>query len=343
MELRGWVEQFLPAHAAPESPLALQPIAGDAGFRKYFRVNSRPPLIAVFAPPDRENTPAFVAKDLALCAGGVVVPRIYAVNYDQGFMLQEDLGDQLLLTLLTADNMPSLYDLAEAALVRLQQVAPHGDLFEPYDRKLLLDEMALFTEWFVEKMLAQVPTAEERELIDDTFAILAASALEQPQVVVHRDYHSRNLILTADGEIGTVDFQDGVIGPFTYDLVSLLKDCYIRRPASIVKERALAFLTARADELGVRNARAEQLLQWFDFMGLQRHIKVLGIFARLWLRDGKARYLEDLPLVLRYTLEVSAQYPQLAPFNEWFAKRLLPLLPDQPWYRDWQLAGEQTP
>lgn len=339
-ELRDWVERFCPACRGSSGLLQLQAITGDAGFRQYFRVNTSPGLIAVYAPPLLENTPAFVAKDLAMRTAGVGVPLIYGVDFHRGFMLQEDLGDGLLLPLLNDESMPGLYDAAESMLLRIQDVSPDPGVFPPYDRELLLREMELFPEWFVGGLLGQEITPADRQLLDETFESLIASALEQPRVVVHRDYHSRNLLLKADGSIGVVDFQDGVAGPFTYDLVSLLKDCYIRWPASIIRTRALAFLANRADGLDISGVAPGQLLQWFDLMGLQRHIKVLGIFARLWLRDGKARYLDDLPLVLRYTLEVTREYPGLARFDQWFSQRLLPLLPTQSWYRPWQTAGD---
>jgi len=340
--LRLWAEQFLPAEVALAGPVSLTPIAGDAGFRKYFRVNSTPGLIAVHAPPDKENTPAFVAKDLALRAGGIRCPAVCAVDFSQGYMLQEDLGDSVLLGLLDSSSMARLYHLAEGVLADIQHVARDDEIFPPYDRPLLLQEMTLFSDWFVERLLGVKMTDDDRGVVDETFALLVKSAIEQPQVVVHRDYHSRNLLLCDGNDVGVVDFQDAVIGPFTYDLVSLLKDCYIRWPVQIVRERALAFLSAHAARLGIADAPATQLLKWFDFMGLQRHIKVLGIFARLWLRDGKSRYLDDLPLVLRYTLEVTGEYPELARFNQWFTQRLLPLLPDQSWYRDWRLAGDTS-
>lgn len=337
--LLAWSTRCLPKGVAlPPAPV-LAPLNGDAGFRQYFRLDSTPPLIAVYAPPDKENNPAFVAKGGAMKRAGVNVPRVYAVDFQQGFMLQQDLGDDLLLPRLNPQTLDDLYGRAERELARIQRVAADGAVFPPYDQTLLRQEMNLFPQWFVADLLACNLSPEEENLLDETFKMLEDSALAQPQVVVHRDYHSRNLLLAADGGLGVVDFQDAVIGAFSYDLVSLLKDCYIRWPAELVRQRALTFLAARASELGVAVA-PEQLVRWFDFMGLQRHIKVLGIFARLWLRDGKARYLDDLPLVMRYTLEVAAAYPELAHFHQWFVDKLLPRTPQQAWYRDWQTAGE---
>ena len=339
-QLLAWADRHLPAGVSPAREPRLEAITGDAGFRRYFRLNTTPSLIAVEAPPDRENVPAFVEKDLAMAAGGVRVPAIHAVDFERGFILQEDLGTRLLLPLLNGDTMPSLYDACEEMLTRIQEVTPDPTIFPRYDSDMLLAEMRLFPEWFVEGLLGHSVGAGERRVLDDTFELLVGSALEQPAAVVHRDYHSRNLLLQTSGDVGVVDFQDAVVGPFTYDLVSLLKDCYIHWPASVVRDRALAFLVRRECRSGRGGHQEAQLLKWFDLMGLQRHIKVLGIFSRLWLRDGKPRYLEDLPLVVRYTLEVAGRYPELAAFNNWFSQRLLPLLPEQSWYREWTTAGE---
>jgi len=342
-ELSAWAQQYLPSTASLAQPLELEAITGDAGFRQYYRLNTKPSLIAVYAPPSHENVPAFVVKDVAMKTAGVGVPTIFAVDFTRGFMLQEDLGDALLLPLLTEVSVSSLYDASEQMLLRIQRVNADSTVFPPYDRTLLRQEMMLFPEWFVEQLLGLPLTAEDRVILDETFALLEDAALAQPQVVVHRDYHSRNLLLTSREEggdsIGVIDFQDAVIGAFTYDLVSLLKDCYIHWPTALVRARALAFLTKRAGELGVSQTSSTELIRWFDLMGLQRHIKVLGIFARLCLRDGKARYLDDLPLVLRYTLDVVRDYAELANFNQWFAARLLPLLPKQSWYVS-QTAGD---
>ncbi|TNE78997.1 MAG: phosphotransferase, partial [Gammaproteobacteria bacterium] len=166
------------------------------------------------------------------------------------------------------------------------------------------------------------------------------SALSQPTVLVHRDFHSRNLMLLDNGGIGVIDFQDAVTGPLTYDLVSLLRDCYIRWPASYVSRRALNYYR-RAVAAGIATPVSDkQFMRWFDLMGLQRHIKVLGIFARLFLRDGKAGYLNDLPLVIRYTLEQLDSYPELNEFKDWFERRVLPAVIDQSWYQPWQQAGD---
>jgi len=334
--LCAWARESLPDFVAAVSSIRATPVTGDAGFRHYYRLDTAPSLIAVIAPPERENNPAFVVKGRALRHAGVHVPAVHAVDYERGFMLLEDLGDQLFLPLLGADSQALLYGAAERTLYAIQRVRPDPEIFPAYDERLLLDEMALFSDWFVEGLLGLRLDGAERQLLADSFAILLDSALAQPQVVVHRDYHSRNLLWMAGGEVGVVDFQDAVIGPFTYDLVSLLKDCYIRWPASQVRARALDFLRRAWPAVGAGQVvDDDQLLAWFELMGLQRHIKVLGVFARLWLRDGKARYLDDLPLVLRYTLEVTQHYTEFAQLNQWLGDRLLPAVETQPWYRPW--------
>jgi len=330
--LKYWIDDFLPAAFEIKAPLELIPVTGDAGFRQYYRCNTEPPLIAVHAPPEHEDVPAFVSKDLAFSSVGVGVPRVYGVNYHKGFMLQEDLGADLLLPLLNDNSVDILYDACEQQLHLIQSVEPDPRVFPLYNQALLRREMMLLPEWFFEQLLGLVLNQEDKRILEKTFSLLEQSALEQPQVVVHRDFHSRNLMRKLSGAIGVIDFQDAVVGPFSYDLVSLLKDCYIRWPKSKVRRRALAFLQSQAAIQGIAGVKEETLIRWFDLMGLQRHLKVLGIFARLWLRDGKAGYLADLPLVLEYTLETSAAYPELAEFSTWFASRVEPLLPSQQWY-----------
>ena len=179
----------------------------------------------------------------------------------------------------------------------------------------------------------------ESSMLSRLFSRLIEAALEQPQVVVHRDYHSRNLMLLEDGALGVIDFQDAVVGPMTYDLVSLLKDCYLRLPRDQVISRALDYKQRLETELSMAPVSDDQFMRWFDLIGLQRHIKVLGIFARLSLRDGKQAYLKDLPLVIRYALEAAQGDEVGQAFYKWFVERIEPLLPGQDWYSDWRTAG----
>jgi aminoglycoside/choline kinase family phosphotransferase len=203
--------------------------------------------------------------------------------------------------------------------------------------------MDLFAEWFLGQLLGVTLSDQERSMLNRLFSHLIDSAVRQPQVVVHRDYHSRNLMLLEDGALGVIDFQDAVVGPLTYDLVSLLKDCYLRLPRQQVIDRALDFKKRLVTELPMDSISDEQFIRWFDLIGLQRHIKVMGIFARLALRDGKRGYLKDLPLVIRYSLEVCAMTEGIdegRAFYDWFIERIEPLLPAQDWYSDWRCAGD---
>ncbi len=293
------------------------------------------------APPEHENNEGFVAISLALAEAGIHSPRIYAVDYHAGFILQEDLGDKLYQGQLNEQSAGGLYQKAENILLKIQQMRADETVFPSYNALRLREEMLLFPQWFVERLLGYQLAASEMEMLDGLFSQLIARALEQPRVVVHRDFHSRNLLDLPGEDVGVIDFQDAVIGPCTYDLVSLLRDCYVRWPDPLVRERVGAFyrqsLAAGLLQKGIDEQRYRH---WFDLMGLQRHIKVLGIFARLYLRDGKSGYLNDLPLVLRYTLEVARSHNETVGFYDWFESVLEPLLPEQSWYRDWRQAGQ---
>ena len=320
--------------------LRFSPVSGDAGFREYYRINSTPPLVVAHAPPAQENNEGFVAISLNLIAAGVHAPRIHAVDYQAGYILQEDLGDRLYQRQLNGQTVNGLYEKAEKVLLKIQQAGIDEAIYPPYDATRLREEMLLFPEWFVGQLLGHPLADNETEMLDKLFTFLITQALEQPRVVVHRDFHSRNLLDLSGDDVGVIDFQDAVIGPCTYDLVSLLRDCYVRWPESLVRERVSNYYL-KAREVGVLDQAVDQqrYQRWFDLMGLQRHIKVLGIFARLYLRDGKPGYLNDLPRVLRYALEVACRYDETAKFFDWFEAVLEPLLPRQGWYQDWREAG----
>ncbi|WP_308363897.1 MULTISPECIES: phosphotransferase [unclassified Microbulbifer] len=321
--------------------VALQTLAGDAGFRRYFRTLDAPSLIAVDSPPERTNPGRFVAVADYLRRHGIHTPMVVAADVERGYMLLEDLGDRQLLGLLNEDSVEGLYAEVLSELLCLQQIPPEDDLFPPYNRELLLAEMRILPEWLAGRLLGHSLSEEENRLLEDTFSLLLDSATEQPQVLVHRDYHSRNLMVRDGERPGVVDFQDAVWGPVTYDLASLLRDCYVRWPRERVEHWALCYADT-AESAGILESVPPQtFLRWFDWMGLQRHIKVLGLFPRLYLRDGKRGYLPDLPLVIRYTLEVAGRYPELKPFADWFRSELLPLAERQDWYRDYRNAGER--
>ncbi len=305
----------------------IAPASADASFRRYFRVHrDGVTQIAMDAPPERESLEPWLRVARILAATGVHVPPVLAVDAEQGFVLIGDLGRQHYLEALAAGADPEpLYADAIDALVQLQAGGAGASAeLPPYDRELLLREMALFPEWFLARHLGLSPDPAERRAMTEAFDWLCEQALAQPVVLVHRDYHSRNLLVRPEGNPGIVDFQDAVQGPVSYDLVSLLKDCYIVWP----RARVLAWLDRyreRAIAAGVdAGADRDEFLSWFDRMGLQRHLKVLGIFARLWHRDGKSGYLADLPRVMDYTLGVTAQLPELAPFDAFLRRRVVP-------------------
>ncbi len=290
-------------------------------------------LIAAYSPPTTENNAAFLAIDNYLFEHGVRVPKIVAYDEVRGFFLMEDLGATMLLEHLTPETVNGHYAEAFAELLKIQQCPPAAHIFPAYDAPKLLQEMQLFPQWFVQALLGHSLSASEEAMLAETFEHLLASAQEQPQVVVHRDFHSRNLVYAEGISPGVIDFQDAVIGPVTYDVVSLLRDCYIAWPDEQVNNWLRAYGAMAMDAGIIPDVPEAQLQGWFDLMGLQRHIKVLGIFARLSLRDGKHGYLNDLPLVLAYVRRVCHQHSAMQPFIEWFDKTLLPLAEQQTWYR----------
>ncbi|MDZ7829315.1 MAG: phosphotransferase [Halofilum sp. (in: g-proteobacteria)] len=290
------------------------PASSDASFRRYFRVATPDgPVILMDAPPEFEDSHPFVDIDQRLRDAGVNVPRILAADLEQGFLLLSDLGDDIYLGQLDADNADALYGDALTALVAMQA---HGDCrgLPPYDAALLHREMALFPDWLLERHLG-LDLRDARPALSATFERLAASALEQPRVFVHRDYHSRNLMHTARDNPGILDFQDAVAGPVTYDLVSLLRDCYVAWPDERVDDWIEHYLRLAGDA-GIDTGDAARFRRWFDLMGVQRHLKASGIFARLYHRDGKAGYLPDIPRTWGYIRARFGQYEELEPLAE---------------------------
>jgi hypothetical protein len=306
--LESWLAQTLgPGEAR------VAPASADASFRRYFRVHHRDrALIAMDAPPAREDLGPFVSVAAHLDGIGVSVPVVLAEDRAQGFLLLTDLGStHYLAALQTGGDADRLYrDAADALLTIQVRGGPSAATLPPYGTELLKRELQLFPDWFLGRHLGLEMGDAERVLLERLSALLVGAALEQPQVFVHRDYHSRNLMVLGDGNPGILDFQDAVRGAVTYDLVSLYKDCYVTWP----RERVLGWVEdyrRRALAAGLPLPGPAEFIRWFDLMGLQRHLKVLGIFARLWYRDGKPSYLADLPTVLAYVRETAAQYAEL--------------------------------
>jgi N-acetylmuramate 1-kinase len=314
------------------SPERIEPASSDASFRRYFRVfHDGGSHIVMDAPPGREDVRPYLNITVMLETAGVHVPRVYEWDTDRGLLLLEDLGTRQYLPALQAGgDADRLYRDALKALVDIQ-VRGRESAFElpAYDRPVLVREMALMPEWFCARHLRLELTRAQADTITAAFEFLVAEAQAQPQVFVHRDYHSRNLMITRERSPGIIDFQDALRGPVGYDLVSLLKDCYIGWPRARV-EAWVRDYRLMVHERGARCAgeNDEQMLRWFDVIGIQRHLKVLGIFARLWYRDGKSGYLDDLPLTLQYVTDACARFAPLAELREFLLHVVTPALPD---------------
>jgi len=297
-------------------PFTLVSASADASFRRYFRVTwPSGQAIVMDAPPDRENSRPFFAIAKAMRAIGLNVPEIKASDCDQGLALLSDFGEVHYLQALNDTTADALYQEAMSALLRLQTSALKLGLPD-YNEALLQTEMALFLDWFVAQQLELTLDDKQYEALAIAREHLAASALEQPRVPVHRDFHSRNLMALASAGPGIIDFQDAVIGPVTYDLVSLLRDCYIAWPEEKVSSWVGNYFNRVRDAGLIPGVDLPTFTRWFDWMGLQRHLKAVGIFARLNLRDGKPGYLGDIPRTMGYLCSVSARYPELADFHD---------------------------
>jgi len=288
-------------------------LAGDASFRRYFRVVSGDQQFVIMdAPPELENCHPFVTIAKTFQDSVVRLPHVFAWDQQQGFLLLSDFGDQQLLPLLNDHSADALYQSALNTLIQLQQCDAVVDYVVPhFDDAQLWREFDIFFTWYLQKHLQKMmPTLDEKNL-RETYQLLIASAHEQPVVFVHRDYHSRNIMLCADQSLGILDFQDAVWGPITYDAVSLLRDCYIAWDNSQVEKWVNYFYQQLLRENKIKNISFNTFLRWFDWMGLQRHLKCLGIFSRLFYRDNKAGYLKEIPRVLNYALSVCERYPEL--------------------------------
>lgn len=292
------------------------PASADASFRRYFRLRSGTlSWILMDAPPGQEDCRPFVHVSALMHAAGVHAPRILAQDLEQGFLLLSDLGRQTWLHALTADNADAWFGQALDTLLRWQQASRPGVL-PPYDAALLQRELDLFPDWFVQRHLQRRLDVSQQAAWQDLCAQLVASALAQPQVFVHRDFMPRNLMVS-DPNPGVLDYQDAVLGPLSYDVISLFKDAFLSWPEARVQGWLRAY-AERARHAGLPVPDADAFLRAADWMGLQRHLKVLGIFARIRYRDGKSHYLEDAPRFIGYVRHTAARYPELAPLLRLF-------------------------
>ena len=320
-QLKHWLESELDF-----SEYTLNPASADASFRRYFRIiHQGESLIVMDAPPEKEDSRPFVDISRMFFDVGLNVPAVIDEDLQQGFLLLSDLGSQPYLEALTNDSVERLYGDALSALATIQSCIPGHAALPCYTRTLLLSEMELFREWLLGRHLDIAQHDGQAATIDAAFEQLADNALQQPQVCVHRDYHSRNLMLTEGNNPGILDLQDAVIGPVTYDLVSLLRDCYIAWPRARVEDWALGYqqLALQSGILREEHEDPVRFLRWFDLMGMQRHLKAAGIFARLNHRDGKPGYLGDIPRTLGYVVEVAQRYDELAAFGEFVETNVL--------------------
>ena len=307
-QLLQWLESL-----AENTYTNLQAASADASFRQYFRVfntQDNKSYIVMDAPPEKENSHLFVLVTELIRGVGVNAPDIIALDLQQGFLLLDDLGNKPYLDYLSDNTAENLYIDAIDALVKMQTI---DAMLPAYDEQLLLTEMELFESWYLNRHLDVQLDEDQKTSLYSIFTILIKSAEQQPQVFVHRDYHSRNLMITDSNNPGVIDYQDAVIGPVTYDLVSLFKDCYIEWPVEKIEHWLDLYLARLTPEHIIEK---DTLTRWFDLMGVQRHLKVLGIFARLNYRDGKSQYLNDLPLTLKYVVDACEKYIELQPLKQ---------------------------
>ena len=293
--------------------LTMAPASADASFRRYFRVTlaNGNTAIVMDAPPSHEDTGPWLHVQALFSAAGVRVPEVLAENREEGFLLIGDLGSTTYLSALNDDNADHLYRSAIDSLVAIQAVSQPG-LLPEYDRALLQRELDLFPQWYLDRHLGIALSDSEREALASCFAAILATNLAEPRVFVHRDYHSRNLMLCEPGP-GIIDFQDAVSGPISYDLVSLFKDAYIAWDEARTLDWLIRYWqAARRAGLPVSDDFA-LFHRDYEWMGVQRHLKVLGIFARLCHRDGKDAYLKDMPLVSSYLRAACERYRDLKP------------------------------
>lgn len=306
---QNWLEKNLKTFEAPTL------LAGDASFRCYFRLRSGDSsYVLMDAPPSKESCQPFIAIARTFQQLGLCVPNIFYFDPAEGFLLLSDFGDHQLLGQLNEQTVDRYYQKACEELLVIQRCQNVKDYDLPlFDAALYQRELDLFRDWYLGRHLGVSLSVMNRKIWDEINEKLIESALSQPQVCVHRDYHSRNLMVLPDDRLGILDFQDAVWGPITYDVMSLLRDCYIEWPYDRVKKWVLAFHHRLLEENLIQMTNPDQFLLWFDWIALQRHLKCIGIFSRLCYRDNKPNYLQDIPRVLRYAKMICQRYPALEP------------------------------
>ncbi|HET9843480.1 MAG TPA: phosphotransferase [Gammaproteobacteria bacterium] len=304
----------------------LIPLHNDASFRRYFRFfHQNISYIVVDAPPTKENNEAFIFMTQLLAQQGITVPKVYNFDLQQGFILLSDFGDTLLLDILNAENADQWYSNSFEILHKLSTFPKD---FHPkiplFNRQHILLELSYFTEWFLTKLLNVTLNVHDKACLYQVFELLINACETQPQIIIHRDFHSRNLMVLSTGMLGTIDYQDAMLGPLTYDLSSLLKDCYVTWDSYRVQAWVKHYYQILCGKMAIKHFSFERFLLCFDWVGLQRHLKVLGIFSRLKLRDNKARYLADIPRVLHYVLNTAREYPEFEKFYYFMQDKVTP-------------------
>lgn len=314
--LKEWLKPIIPAE-----DFVLKPLAGDASFRRYFRINSSDSsCIAMDAPPPQEDLKPFIHVTQLLQQMNITTPQILAADIEQGFLLLSDLGDTLLLKKLT-DTTADVYYHQAIDLILAMQKNEINESLPAFDKAFMLKEMSLCREWFFTQYLGLNLEQHENRILAESLEWIANEVSQQPSVFIHRDYHARNIMIKEENaSLAVIDYQDAMNGPLTYDLVSLLKDCYIAWP----RERVLNWVSYfyQQSPFARHYYTLDQFIKAFDLCGLQRHLKVLGVFCRLHLRDGKSGYLSDLPLTLNYALECMKNYPDLDALYQLFHKKV---------------------
>ncbi|MBT5287176.1 MAG: phosphotransferase [Candidatus Thioglobus sp.] len=301
--LKAWLETFF-----DDADFVISKASDDASFRRYFRIErSNTTFIAMDAPPTKEDSAPFVQIATLLRNNKIHAPKIIEADLTQGFLLIEDLGSTTFLQALNHTFNLDLYKSAIDELIKIQVINPKNQDLKQYDDKLLNTEMQLLIDWYLDKNLNKNQQAQLHHI----FKLLTDNALNSPQVFVHRDYHARNLMLSPANTLAVIDFQDAVIGSYTYDLCSLLKDAYFELKSTDIQTLLAYFYKQANIQINFKEFEKE-----FDLMGLQRHLKILGIFKRLSIRDGKHQYLEDIPLVKKYALQIANKYSEFSFLKE---------------------------
>lgn len=322
------ISQFLRQSGITDN-VTITPISGDASFRRYWRIHSdTQQWVLMDAPAVAADLQRFVSTAQAFAQAGLRVPAVLAQQSADGLLLLEDLGDCLLQFQLTEQNAVDWYRQAIALIPAIQHIRTTdcGPL-PAFDDAFVWRELTIFTEWCWQTHLQQPLTTEIAGLLQRTFSQISTVVRSQPQAGMHRDFHSRNLMILPGTQLAVIDFQDAVLGPVTYDLVSLLRDCYLRWPDTLVEQLLTETYSSWSIQAGwPATFGLAEFRRAFDWTGLQRHIKVLGIFCRLYHRDQKAGYLADLPRVAQYVADISARYPELTEFHDWFVAQVLPAL-----------------